>query len=85
VGAGCLHQRRSVNPLERPLKSASSDVRTWYGYNPYDPTMIEKLLTIYRVMHNFVEVGKDKETPAMRLGLMENPAKPEDLIYFEVA
>jgi hypothetical protein len=33
--------------------------------------MVGKLLDIFRVYYNFVEVGKDKKTPAMRLGLAE--------------
>ena len=75
--------RRSLNPLERPIKTASKGGRTWYGYNPYNPAMVEKLLAIYRVMHNFVEVGKDGKTPAMRLGLSIMTVTPEDILYFE--
>jgi hypothetical protein len=45
--------------------------------------MVEKLLDIYRVMHNFVEVGKDGKTPAMRLGLAKAPSTPEDVLYFQ--
>jgi hypothetical protein len=74
--------RRSVSTLERPLLTASKNRRTWYGYMPYNPVMVEKLLTIYRVMHNFVEVGKDGKTPAMRLGLAAGPIRPEDIVYF---
>jgi len=36
---------------------------------PYKPAMVGKLLDIFRVFYNFVEVGRDKQTPAMRLGL----------------
>ena len=43
--------------------------------------MVTKLLDIYRVMHNFVEVGRDRKTPAMRLGLAAVAATPEDIIY----
>lgn len=38
--------RRSLNPLERPIKTASKGGRTWYGYNPYNPAMVEKLLAV---------------------------------------
>lgn len=75
--------RRSVNPLERPIQTASKSRRTWYGYNPYNPAMVEKLLDIYRTMHNFVEASKDGTTPAMRLGLACHAAKPEDILYFD--
>jgi len=33
-----------------------------------------------RVMHNFVRVGKDGKTPAMRLGLAKVPSTPEDVL-----
>ena len=40
--------------------------------------MIGKLLDIFRVFYNFVEVGKNKQTPAMRLGLAKgNRTKSE--------
>lgn len=74
--------RRSLNPLERPLKTASAVSRTWYGYSPYNPRTAQTLLGIYRVMHNWVELGEDGQTPAMRLGLATAPVKPEDIIYF---
>lgn len=73
--------RRSLNPLERPHLTASKARRTWYGYSPYNPALVQKLLGIYRVMHNFVEVGKDGKTPAMRLGLAQAAVKPEGVIY----
>jgi len=74
--------RRSLNPLERPIHTASKHRRTWHGHSPYNPAMVEKLLGIYRVMHNFVEVGKDGRTPAMRLGLPKAPVDPEEVIYY---
>lgn len=74
--------RRSLNPLERPIQTASSHRRTWYGYSPYNPAMVGKLLDIYRTMVNFVEVGKDGKTPAMRIGLAKGVVAPEDILYF---
>lgn len=74
--------RRSLNPLERPIQTASRYGRTWHGYSPYNPAMVGKLLDIYRTMVNFVEVGKDGETPAMRIGLAKGVVTPEDILYF---
>ena len=74
--------RRSINLLERPILTASKNRRTWYGYSPYNPAMVEKLLDIYRTLHNFVEVGKDGSTPAMRLGLRAAAVPVEDILYF---
>lgn len=74
--------RRSLNLLERPIQTASSFRRTWYGYSPYNPAMVGKLLDIYRTMVNYVEVGKDGKTPAMRIGLAKGVVAPEDILYF---
>jgi len=74
--------RRSINLLERPILTASKNRRTWYGYSPYNPAMVEKLLDIYRTLHNFVEVGKDGSTPAMRLVLKAAAVPVEDILYF---
>ena len=56
--------------------------------------MIVKLLDIFRVVHNYIDITKEKQmvngkevnvkmTPAMRLGLAEAPIDYQDVIYFE--
>jgi transposase-like protein len=65
-----MQARRRLSLLERPIASASSEGRKWYGYNPYNPAMVGKVLDIFRVFYNYIEVGKDKRTPAMRLGIV---------------
>lgn len=40
----------------------------WHGYALYNPAMLEEYLTIFRTVSNFVFVGDDRKTPAMRLG-----------------
>lgn len=74
--------RRSINLLERPIQTASRGGRTWHGYSPYNPVMVGKVLDIYRTMVNFVEVGKDGKTPAMRIGLSKGPVSAEDILYY---
>lgn len=74
--------RRDMSPLERSAPTAGSNRKIWYGYAPYNPAMVQKLLDIYRVFYNYIEVGKDKKTPAMRLGLAQTPMKHEDILYF---
>jgi hypothetical protein len=37
---------------------------------------------IFRVYFNYCEIGKDKCTPAMRLGLTREPVAAEDILYF---
>lgn len=55
--------------------------RKWYGCSPYNPGIITKVLDILRVFYNFVAVGKDKETPAIRLALAKGKVDMEDIIY----
>jgi len=80
--------------LERPIHSASSSGRTWNGYGAYNPQMVVKLLEIFRVVHNFIDIKKEKEiingvektvitTPAMRLGLAQAPLDYKTVLYFE--
>jgi transposase-like protein len=78
-----MQVRRRIALLERPIESASTGRRSWHGYSPYNPAMVEKMLAIFRVFHNYVLVGEDKKTtPAMRLGLAKAPIDIEDLLYF---
>lgn len=74
--------RRGITMAERGVTSASSDRRVWFGKNAYDPDHLAKLLEIYRVYFNYCEVGGDKKTPAMRLGLARGPVASEDILYF---
>jgi len=57
--------------------------RKWKKHYPYRPDLVQKWIDIWRVLHNFVIVsGKDKKTPAMRMGLMDRPATYRELVYF---
>ena len=62
--------RRSLNPLGRPIKTASRDGRTWYGYSPYNPALVEKLLSIYRgdAQHRGEREGRQDAGDTARLG-----------------
>jgi len=75
--------RRRLSLLERPIDTSSNAGNRWYGYCPYRPEMIIKALDILRVYYNFVLQGKDKKTPAMRLGLTDRPVKVEEILYFK--
>jgi hypothetical protein len=44
--------------------------------------MVVKLLDIYSVYYNYVEVGEDGKTPAIRLGLAKCKVDVEDILYF---
>ena len=67
-----MQLRRRAMSLERPVATPSNLGRVWYGYSPYNPRIIQKLLHIYRAYYNYVEPGADKKAPATRLGM----AKP---------
>ena len=74
--------RRGITMAERGVISASADRRLWFGKNAYDPDHLAKLLEIFRVYFNYCEVGEDKKTPAVRLGLARGPVASEDILYF---
>lgn len=74
--------RRGLTIAERGVVSASSDGRRWFGKNAYDPGNLAKMLEIYRVYFNYCEVGEDKKTPAMRLGLAKGPVASKAILYF---
>ncbi|GAV21075.1 hypothetical protein MMIC_P2054 [Mariprofundus micogutta] len=77
-----MQVRRRLSLLERPISSASSTARRWFGYSAYNPESIIKLLDIFRVYYNYCLAGKDKQTPAMRIGLAKGVVPLEDIIYF---
>ena len=76
-----MKNRQLFNALERPVESSSSHNRAWHGYAPYNPKMLTKYLTIFPAVNNFVYVGKDGRTPAMRLGFAKEPLGFEDLVW----
>jgi hypothetical protein len=75
-----MQVRRRLSLLERPVSSSNSDGRKWFGYSAYNPVMVGKLLDIFRVFYNCIEIGKDKKTPAMRLGLLKDPVSYADIL-----
>lgn len=75
-----MQARRRLSPLERPISSSSSEGRKWYGYSLYNPTMVPKLLDIFRVFYNYAEIGHDKKTPAERLGLASKPTRLSEIL-----
>lgn len=79
-----MQVRRRISLLERPIGTASAEGRKWYGYSPYNPTIVGKVLDIFRVFYNFVEVGDDKKTPAMRLGLVDKPFTCSELLKMRI-
>lgn len=90
IGKATLHAvdsffnrvRRRVSLLERPIRTSSNEGRVWYAYSAYSPIRVRRMLDIFRTVHNYVLVGEDGKTPAMRIGLARGPVEYEDLLYF---
>ena len=78
-----MQVRRALTMAERGVVSASADYRRWFGKNAYNPAVLAKLVEMFRTYFNYCEVGADKRTPAMRMGLARGPVAPEDIIYFQ--
>ena len=45
------------------------------------PRILEKHLTLFRSVHNFIFVGADGKMPAMRLGFARRPLTFEDILW----
>lgn len=76
--------RTRISCLNRPKSSASNVGRRWTGYQPYSPEIVQKLLDIMRIYHNFcLKSKKDKSTPAVRLGLARAPLDLDAIIHFK--
>ncbi|GHA18416.1 hypothetical protein UN63_03920 [Oceanisphaera arctica] len=73
--------RRRLSLLERPMHSESNNGRVWTGKSAYNPAMVDKMLQILRVYYNFCLVGKDKKTPAERLGLARGPVEIRKILH----
>ena len=75
--------RRLINAFERPIGTTGGRNTVWHGYAPYNPEMVQKYLTIFRTINNFVVVGEetDGKTPAMRLGFAREPLRYEDMLW----
>lgn len=75
--------RSRISCLQRSSNSQSNTGRRWYGNQPYNPAIVQKLLDMFRVYHNYcLRSSKDKKTPAMRIGLARGPIGVEDVLNF---
>jgi transposase-like protein len=76
--------RTRLSPLRRAPTTPSNEGRRWYGYQPYRPDLVQKLLDLLRVYRNYcLKSRKDKKTPAMRLGLAKAPIDLDTVIHFQ--
>ena len=77
-----MQVRRRISLLERPIATPSKAGRSWFGYAAYQPENIVKVLGIFRVFYNYCLPGKDKKTPAMRLGLAKKVVSIRELLAY---
>jgi transposase-like protein len=79
-----LSLRRRITFFERSISSSSglkSIGSKWSGYAAYNPAVLIKVLEIFRIYYNFVLTGKDKNTPAQRLGVAKKAYSVRDILY----
>lgn len=76
-----MQVRRRISTLERPVRSSNA-LRSFYAYQGYNPAIGAARLEIFRIFHNFVLVGKDRQTPAMRIGIATRPFTHEEILSF---
>jgi len=74
--------RRRVNFFERSIASGSNMRRIWHAYSPYKPENYIKCAEIFRLFYNYCLLGRDKKTPAMRLGVAKGAVDLEKIIYY---
>lgn len=74
-----MQVRRRLSVLERPLQTRNNAQRGWHGYSAYSPLVVQQLLHIFRAYYNYSLPGQDGKTPAMRLGLTDQPVSLEVL------
>ena len=58
----------------------SIGVSEWKPDKAYDPLKIIMMSEIYKTYFNFIKVGKDKRTPAQRLGITNRVWKINDIL-----
>lgn len=83
VNAFLQEIRRSLSVLERPLVTARGDGKS-YIYSNFNPKYAQMAITILRTYYNFCKpfkTGKEKKTPAQRLGITDKVYSWEDIIY----
>lgn len=82
-----MKARRGLAMCERPISSSANNGRIWSAYQAYNPAILKKVLEIFRVYHNYVDLpstGKkaEKTTPAQRIGLADAALPVEDILYY---
>lgn len=75
-----FHKVRSNISFAARAGIAGTTRHTWDRHYLYKPELMVKIAEIFRFHHNWCEPGKDKKTPAMRLGLAKGRIYERDFI-----
>lgn len=80
-----MQARAAIGPLQYSKKSRRRVPKggKWEPHHAYRPDVVVKYIEMFRVFHNFVLVGEDGKTPAMRMGLAKTPIPIEKILYFK--
>jgi hypothetical protein len=70
--------RTRLSPRQRTTHSSSSAGRIWYGMQSYDPRLVQKLLDLLRLFHNFCLKTVKTRRPQPRA---RAPNNLDDVIY----
>lgn len=63
-----MQTRRLISLCERPQTSASAIGRRWFGYCAYRPDVLVKVLEIFRVYHNYVQLSEGRMRRRLKPG-----------------
>ena len=75
--------RRRLSLCERPVTSRRRANRLWHIYAPYEPSMLIKALTVFRVWHNYIWIGeKTNTTAAEKIKLAQGQIRIQDILSF---
>ncbi|MGM0769554.1 MAG: hypothetical protein ACQEV6_16155 [Pseudomonadota bacterium] len=73
--------RRMSMYFERPFQSGTGMGRIWHGYSAYNSEMYTMMGAIFRVHYNYCSRKNRPVTPAMKLGLANEPVELGKIIY----
>ncbi len=73
--------REKISTLARPSSSQGSVGRIFNKNSSYSPIAVEKKLIMLKTFRNYIQVGQDGKTPAMRIGLADKPYDVSQIIH----
>jgi hypothetical protein len=72
--------RSNVRWASRPQVASGSHGQVWGRHHLYDPTILAKMVEIYRFYYDWMGPGANGKTPAMRIALSRGRVYERDLL-----